>query len=75
MNNEDVIGRIVIAGVSRAEKEEAKRVFDYFVKKFNNDSKKIHQEIRKNVVNSPYSKASNDYVTYMWDLYKKRFPS
>ena len=55
--------------------KKAKDLLDFYVKKFNNNEKKVRQEILDNIVNSKYSRSSNAFVDMMWDVFKAKYPS
>jgi hypothetical protein len=53
----------------------AKELVDTFFKRAKGDMKKVHKEILDNVVNNPYARSSNEFVTLVWDEFNKVFPS
>ena len=57
------------------EKAGAKKLIDRLYKKNKGDQKKIHKDILDNVVNTKYGNYSNEFVTFMWDEFKAKFPS
>jgi len=57
------------------DKIKMKRELDKIIKDVGKDSKKVHAEILKRVVNSRLIRFSNNQVQMIWDEYKKVFSS
>jgi len=53
----------------------AKELIKHYIKKHGRNSKKIRQDILDNVVNSKYTKASNNFVDAIWIEFNKIFSS
>jgi hypothetical protein len=73
----DIIEKIDMY-INESKKEDqtkAEQLLDRLTKKHLADMKKIHRDIRDNIVNSKYGRVSNAYVDMVWVEFNKRFPS
>ena len=70
----DAIKEILISN-KKEDYIKAKNLLKQYSKQYKNNQKKIRQAILDNIVNNEYVRNSNDFVTIMWDLFNKQFPS
>ncbi len=54
-------------------RQKAKSFIDDWESRYGNDYQKISSLIRDNIVNSPYSQATNEEITAFWDELNSRY--
>ena len=53
----------------------ASKYVDSIIELHGQNYKAIHKSILTNCINSNYSRNSNDFITYVWQILNTKFPS
>jgi hypothetical protein len=67
--------KLNIVGNRAEDKIKVEKLFKHFYDKDHGDSKKIHDDIVRNVVNNTYVRNSNEFLDLMWEEFNRYFPS
>ena len=53
----------------------AEKLINSYIKQVNGNMNKVRQLILTNLVNSKYTRNSNNFITIIWDKFNEKYPS